>query len=183
MDGSSAYYNQHMYPHETYTSVSPVTAGYPGSQPPACVYAQTINHHGGGYGGHNMAVVEGVLRGTDSPNSIPQHMQHHQQQGIPVTLGHGAMSNTTPAHMQNAHLTASSMTQVSQPPPAHQPQSVQINSQTGGVGSTTQGGNNQNNQNNHLQFPWMKTTKSHAAQWKAQWPAFIASRSSVLEIF
>nr|APD15707.1 homeobox parahox xlox [Nucula tumidula] len=163
MDGHNTNYYPHMYPRDNYGTVSTIPGNFPNNQQPACVYAR--NSPPDGYGGQAMAVVEQAYQmQNESPNNISHQMP---QQGLPPPCP-GGMSNTTPAHMQNAHLSATTMPQATQPPPAHS-QPVQATSATTG-GNGAPGTGNSGNQQTHLQFPWMKTTKSHAHQWKAQWP-------------
>ena len=157
MEGPNAYYSQSMYQHDGY-NVS--TTGYHGSQQPACVYARNV--HNSGYGGQPMSVVEQELQAQQNPNSMNQLQQTMQLS--PGSNEH--MNNTTPAHIQNVHQMTPPHMVMAQPPPAHQSQNMHSpppNSENLGQGG-------QNSQGNNLQFPWMKTTKSHAAQWKAQWP-------------
>ena len=158
MEGPNAYYSQPMYQHEGFNTA---TSGYYGnSQQPACVYARNV--HPSGYGGQSMSVVDQELHNQQMQNSMT-----HIQQNIQLSPGDPSqMNNTTPAHMQNTHQMTPPHLAMTQPPPAHQSQNLHSPStNTGGQG---QGQNN--NQGSSLQFPWMKTTKSHAAQWKAQWP-------------
>ena len=183
MEGTSAYYNQPMqYGHDNYNVAS---SAYPGSQQPACIYASrnnntnNSNNNAGAYGGQSMSVVEqglAVLNQSSShinhSHGIPQQALQHIGSGV-TGSGQNQMSphNPTPAHMQNVasshHGMGVSPLQMPQPPPAHQPQNNQQLSPDGD-GQALHGG--QKNQGQNLQFPWMKTTKSHAAQWKAQWP-------------
>ena len=165
MEGPSAYYNQSMqYAHDAYNISS---AGYQVNQRNACVYAR--NTANDGFGGQSMSVVEQGLQGLNNATGQLTH-NHGLQQGMPIgAAGSNHMSNTTPAHMQNVPSSHHQMSQLqmAQPPPAHQPQNTQPLSPEV-EGATMHGG--QKNQQSNLQFPWMKTTKSHAAQWKAQWP-------------
>ena len=135
--------------------------GYHGSQQPACVYARNV---------HKIpAMVDNQCRSWSknfrlnrNPNSMNQLQQTMQLS--PGSNEH--MNNTTPAHIQNVHQMTPPHMVMAQPPPAHQSQNMHSpppNSENLGQGG-------QNSQGNNLQFPWMKTTKSHAAQWKAQWP-------------
>ncbi|XP_052796387.1 pancreas/duodenum homeobox protein 1-like isoform X2 [Mya arenaria] len=178
MEGTSAYYNQTLtYGGEGY-NVS--TTGYPMNQQPACVYAR--NNGVGGYGGQNMSVVEQGLQGL--ANNSNMHIQHAQglhqanmQHMSPSSQS--SMANTTPAHMQSPHQQMAAgmgQIQMATPPPAHQPQ-VASPMSPGIEDSSVH--NSEKNQSSNLQFPWMKTTKSHAAQWKAQWPEQLERPGSI----
>lgn len=174
MEGASAYYNQSMaYGGDGY-NVS--TSGYLQNQQPACVYAR--NNGIGGYGGQNMSVVEQGLQGLTGNGGIHlQHSHNHGGHGLPQAgLQHmsqggsqSPLANTTPAHMQSPHqqmAAAVNQMQMTTPPPAHQTQvSTPMSPDVEDVNM-----HNTEKGNSNLQFPWMKTTKSHAAQWKAQWP-------------
>lgn len=155
MEGPNAYYSQSMYQHDSYNTATSV---YHNSQQPACVYARNV--HSAGYGGQPMSVVEQELQNQQGPNSIVQLQQNMQLS----PGGHDQMNNTTPAHMQTNHQMTAPHLAMAQPPPAHQSQNLHSPS------TNSEGQGIQNNQGSTLQFPWMKTTKSHAAQWKAQWP-------------
>lgn len=166
MEGPSAYYNQGLpYGTDGYNTVS---SGYLQHQQPACVYAR--NNGNGGYGGQPMSVVEQSMQGL--PNN-GNHMPHGLSQSPMPHMNSNAqlqMANTTPAHMQSPHQQMAAVVshmQMATPPPAHQSQgSTPMSPDVEDTGIHNQ----QKNQNSNLQFPWMKTTKSHAAQWKAQWP-------------
>lgn len=151
MDGHSTYYTQPMFTAENYGP--PVS--YPGNQNSTCAYQR--HNLQGPYGGQTMTVVDEAFH-NESQNGI----SHQIQLGMQNMPQRHAPPNTTPAHMQNAHQLNSSPLQVSKPPPAH---SQNVSSSVSSGGNHT-GSNGQDN----LQFPWMKTTKSHAHQWKAQWP-------------
>lgn len=170
MEGASAYYNQPMqYAHDN--SYSAVSGAYHSSQP-ACVYARNTGN--GGYGGQPMSVVEQGLHGISQNAQQISHNHGIQQQALQHMnpgVAQSQMANTTPAHMQSVqsahHPMAVPQMQLPTPPPAHQPQNTAQMSpdvDDGGLHSP------QKSPNSNLQFPWMKTTKSHAAQWKAQWP-------------
>ncbi|KAH3839865.1 homeobox protein Hox-B7-A-like isoform X2 [Dreissena polymorpha] len=164
MDGASAYYNQSLgYGGDVYNTS---TSGYLHNQQPACVYAR--NNNNGGYGGQPMSVVEQGLHGLANGSGI--HLQHSHGLGQApmqhMINSQASMANTTPAHMQNAHQMVGQM-QMATPPPAHQSQVSAPMSPDMDDGSMH---NSDKSPNSNLQFPWMKTTKSHAAQWKAQWP-------------
>lgn len=161
MDG--AYYSQSMYQRDNYGITASVPGPYGTAQPPpACIYQRNSNL---GYGGHPMQVVEQ----NDSSNTVNHQMP--QQQTLQTTQGTGQspIANTTPAHMQNPmQLNPGIIAAVSQPPPAHSQTMPPSTTASNGNGNGTPTGGNSNQ--THLQFPWMKTTKSHAHQWKAQWP-------------
>lgn len=158
MDGHSTYYTQPMFTTEGYGPAGP----YPGNQSSTCAYQR--HNLQGPYGGQTMTVVDEAFH-NESQNGISHQLPLASMQNMPQR--HTQVANTTPAHMQNAHqLNSSSLQQVTKPPPAHS-QNVSTRSPT--ESSPTGGGNSQDN----LQFPWMKTTKSHAHQWKAQWPGRI----------
>ncbi|OWF48945.1 pancreas/duodenum homeobox protein 1-like [Mizuhopecten yessoensis] len=170
MEGHNAYYPQQMYTRDSYGVMVTIPGTYPNTQPPACVYQR--NSHDGSYGGQTMTVVESGLHG-ETPNNINHQLS---PQGMPVNVqGHTQQTNPTPAHMHNSHLISSPSLQpsASLPPPAHTqtaPPPVSSMSGPGGDSSPDSINNNNNQQQSQLQFPWMKTTKSHAHQWKAQWP-------------
>ncbi|XP_013412596.1 pancreas/duodenum homeobox protein 1 isoform X2 [Lingula anatina] len=158
MDGQH-FFNQAIYQREANYGV-PVSSTAVGSYstlggPTACIYAAkpaSINQ-GGGYGGQAMTVVDHGIQQDILAQSLS-----------PQALG-GGLPSPIPAHIQQSQLVA--VSPQSQPPPAHSQTQLSPAStpSSTGVGSThtptTQPA---------LQFPWMKTTKSHAAQWKAQWP-------------
>ncbi|XP_052674553.1 pancreas/duodenum homeobox protein 1-like [Crassostrea angulata] len=159
MDG--AYYSQSMYQRDNYGITASVPGPYGASQPPpACIYQRNSNL---GYGGHPMQVVEQ----NDSSNTVNHQMASQQNLQTTQGTGHSPIANTTPAHMQNPmQITPGIIATVSQPPPAHSQTMPPSTTTANGNGNQTGGNSNQT----HLQFPWMKTTKSHAHQWKAQWP-------------
>lgn len=165
MEGASAYYNQPMqYAHDnTYNTSS---SAYLTAQQTACVYAR--NTANGGYGGQAMSVVEQGLHGLNQNALQLAHSHGVQQQSLQHMSAGDQLSNTTPAHVQGAHhQMAVSHIQMTTPPPAHQPpNSAQMSPDVDDSGLQSP----QKSPNSSLQFPWMKTTKSHAAQWKAQWP-------------
>lgn len=167
MEGAGAYYNQPMqYAHDnTYNTSS---TAYHSAQHPACVYARDTGT--AGYGGQAMSVVEQGLHGLNQNALQLAHSHGVQQQPLQhmSAAAQAQLSNTTPAHVQNAHhQMAVSQIQMATPPPAHQPpNSAQMSPDVDDTGLQ----NPQKSPNASLQFPWMKTTKSHAAQWKAQWP-------------
>lgn len=166
MDGHSSYYPQ---PPPIYTrdnnyggGVTSTQGPFPNGQvPPACIYQRNV--HSGGFGGKSMSVVEQELQ-NESLNGMSHPLSPQGLQQAPP--GHAPIANTTPAHMQSAHqMSATSMVpDTQQPPPAHT--QTPVSSTSGGQGGQSPGTNSQQ----PLQFPWMKTTKSHAHQWKAQWP-------------
>ncbi|KAK7097529.1 hypothetical protein V1264_004490 [Littorina saxatilis] len=127
-----------------------------------------------------------------STSNTTNHTHNHTHNHTGQMLG-----NPVPAHIQNVAMTQamldSSLAPPSpsspssptgmgvQPPPAHSQQlgGQQLPGMTSLAGShtsTTSGTGKelqhpqQGQQQQPLQFPWMKTTKSHAHQWKAQWP-------------
>lgn len=161
MAGHTAYYNANIYSGDTYNNLA-----FQDNQQSACIYAQ--NSPQGAFGGHTMTVVEQGLSNNDSPNGISHQLSHR---GMPSPPTHGPMQNTTPAHVSTTHVNLNNLNGItpgSQPPPAHAHSSMPV----GQPAAATQGqlGQNHTQQNSNLQFPWMKTTKSHAHQWKAQWP-------------
>lgn len=160
MESHGGYYGQTgLYPREGYCSGSSV-GGYhtPHHSPPACIYARQSPQ--GGFGGQTMSVVEQCHLQSESASPLGHQLPSPPMQGPP-----GAINNPVPAHMSGGALTPSGVASPpAQPPPAHsqplQPTSAPSSlSPGGGQGSQAP-----------LQFPWMKTTKSHAHQWKAQWP-------------
>ncbi|XP_041357733.1 pancreas/duodenum homeobox protein 1-like [Gigantopelta aegis] len=167
MDGHGTFYSQPVYQRETYSS-GPGDGSFPTlhQAPPACIYACTTSDQSG-YGGQTMAVVEQSLLQTESPNSLSHQMS-------PPSHGptHGQLASPVPAHVQKTPVTinstlASPISPQIQPPPAHS-QSMTHGQRQGCLSPT--GSNSQSGSPTSLQFPWMKTTKSHAHQWKAQWP-------------
>lgn len=173
MEGPSAYYNQPMqYAHENSYSTS---GAYHSSQQPTCVYARNTSN--GGYGGQPMSVVEQGLHGINQTSQQLSHnhgVQHQALQHMNTGVAQSQMANTTPAHMQSVqsghHQLGVTQMQLATPPPAHQSQNTaQMSPDVDESGLHSP----RKSPNSNLQFPWMKTTKSHAAQWKAQWPGEI----------
>ena len=87
--------------------------------------------------------------------------------------------NTTPAHLPQQHQQQqqyiAAQQQTPQPPPAHQqPAAQDTTGRLSGSGSEGRGGRGKDDKEDgdkpKLHFPWMKTTKSHAHQWQANWP-------------
>lgn len=149
MDSHVQFYSQPVYSRETFDVVSSMGA-ISGNPPAACYYAH--NTQQGNYGGHTMAVVEDQLQ-RDSPDDFRQPVS----QNIPSPSQPGA------------------------PPRAHQRKVEVQNSQGQGASrlgdprSSPRGHGDDEDSTKRdsppaLQFPWMKTTKSHAHLWKAQWP-------------
>lgn len=174
MEGPSAYYNQGLpYGADGYNTS---TTGYLYNQQPACVYARNTGN--GGYGGQSMSVVEQGMQGVPTngghmPHGLSQSPMQHMNSNV-------QMANTTPAHIQSPHQQMAAVVshmQMATPPPAHQSQGSTPMSP-----DVDDNGIQQKNQNSNLQFPWMKTTKSHAAQWKAQWPGTVFSFCSFVFI-
>ncbi|XP_064608838.1 pancreas/duodenum homeobox protein 1-like [Liolophura sinensis] len=166
MEGHATYYSQTLYPRESFSQVCSTTppASYMGTAQPACIYAQrnSLGSHSTnmGYGGQAMAVVEQqLLEDQQSVMSTQQNVNitggHRMPQGSPgAPLGMGSPS---PAHIQPSPHNSPPL---QQPPPAHSQSLGQPNGNSSLRPRSPQ----------TLQFPWMKTTKSHAHQWKAQWP-------------
>ncbi|KAK6172534.1 hypothetical protein SNE40_016169 [Patella caerulea] len=151
MDTHGTFFGQAMYPRESYSTAGMMPFA---NQQSACVYARNCSQ--GVFGGHAMAVVEQCLlppeestNGVTSSQISPEISNNPQHGGSPGSQN--PHHNPIPAHIQTPVISAPVAMDV--PPPAHT-QSHRI------------GGHDRD----HLQFPWMKTTKSHAHQWKAQWP-------------
>ncbi|XP_077984429.1 uncharacterized protein LOC144439054 [Glandiceps talaboti] len=140
MDNSNPFYTSTMYPKDQYVP-PPVTAGY-NTGLPACVYAAKpqVQHS---YSGQTMAVVE-----------QHQRMEHtlnvNEARQLPQQL-HQVQQVTVSAAPPNSSL----------PTMTHPQQVVHSGNQMTGIDTA---------RNQNLPFPWMKTTKSHAHMWKAQWP-------------
>ena len=125
-------------------------------QHPSCVYGSKTPL--GSYGAQTMNVVDQSCLGLPGdPNAAAL--------GLNVSL-HGASSPMTPHHYVSAHHyvthphTGLHARAHPAPPPAHQHNDLQ---------------KDKTPQRPPLHFPWMKTTKSHAHQWKANWPGMYAS--------
>ncbi|CAH1777820.1 unnamed protein product [Owenia fusiformis] len=160
MDGSNPYCSQGMYGRDSYGGHTQQSMGP--YNLPACVYdTNKQTSIGLDYTSqHGMAMVDHMVE-QPMVNSIPAHSL--QPQPTPAHMQHGVNMNisnlNTNVPQQQSHPTSVPL----QPPPAHQSQKP----------SNSNGGNSSSSNNNNekpLQFPWMKTTKSHARQWKAQWP-------------
>nr|BAH96557.1 homeodomain transcription factor [Balanoglossus simodensis] len=146
MDSTNPYYTAAMYPKEQYVTAQGAVNYNTGL--PACVYATKpqIQHT---YGGQTMAVVEqhqrlehAVASGGESCQ-LPQQL-HQVGQVAPVSAASPANSLASMTHQQ------------------------QVNHHHDGGGGQMNSVDQQRSPN--LPFPWMKTTKSHAHMWKAQWP-------------
>lgn len=103
-----------------------------------------------------------ALQGHQATQHPPHHHHHHHLQSH--HLNGSALAQTfTPQHLRN-HLAER------QPPPAHNQNQLllhQSRRSDGKPGSDGRGAVNGSQKTLH--FPWMKTTKSHAHQWKAGW--------------
>ncbi|XP_022108014.1 homeobox protein Hox-B5-like isoform X1 [Acanthaster planci] len=195
MEGNSpSFYNSPFGFHNDQFVGPPISAStgphrsYSPPPPPACIYADKAGPQVGGYGGAPMAVVEsrvdeGLLQyprmtnmnmmtlanmtlpqdtactqacgagtGAAQPcDGVREPMQHQAGQ-----LGHTVMPGTTAVAAcrgSNQNLGGN--------PGAHH------HTPTAPAGKTKADERNQN-----LPFPWMKTTKSHAHMWKANWPGW-----------
>ncbi len=101
-----------------------------------------------------------ALQGHQAPH--PPHHHHHNHLQPHHLNGSTLTQPFTHQHLRNHHLADR------HPPPAHnQNQLLHHTRRPDGKvpGSEGRGTVNQKN----LHFPWMKTTKSHAHQWKAGW--------------
>lgn len=139
-----------------------------------CVYANKAL--GLGYSGQPMSVVDHQLAmgtehhydsmGLANVNTTPAHLTHHNP--VANTLAHfGAAGHQVGC--------AQGHSPPVQPPPAHQIQHI---GQAGSIaGNAGQGGGGKDGKEEpaKLHFPWMKTTKSHAHQWKANWAGEVLS--------
>nr|AAR07644.1 transcription factor Lox2 [Ptychodera flava] len=140
MESSNPYFSSPIYPKEQYVAAQG-TVNY-GTGLPACVY-DTKPHIQHTYGGQTMAVVEQHQRMEHGGGGETCQLPQQMHQ-VPQV----AVSSATPTNSM------ASMTH-------HTQQVVHAGSQMNSVDP-------QRNQN--LPYPWMKTTKSHAHMWKAQWP-------------
>ena len=164
------------------------TGMYPATN--TCLYAQTPKMHGLQH--YNPQATVGFLDGTTqltsdtnvglSPpygtlpvgvtniNNIPAHMSTTQTGG----------TNHPWPHHHGMHQSCGIVQQfASQPPPAHQsstsPQGQQTSGRMDELGCKSEkkspgfGEEAEDDRGPQLKFPWMKTTKSHAHQWKAGW--------------
>ncbi|XP_033631831.1 homeobox protein Hox-A4-like [Asterias rubens] len=163
--------------------------------PPACIYADKPGPQVGGYGGAPMAVVEsrvdeGLLqysRMTNMNMMTLANMTLPQDTACTQACGAGTGAAAQPcgdggreAAMQQTHspqlgghttgmqgastaVTAcrgTGQTHGGNPGPHHHTPTASS------AGGKTKG----EDRNQNLPFPWMKTTKSHAHMWKANWP-------------
>ncbi|KAL8576456.1 hypothetical protein ACOMHN_049023 [Nucella lapillus] len=121
-----------------------------------------------------------ALLGTGC-NPVPAHVQHGATttpNNHPPPPSSSSSSLTLDPNMGSPPTTPSSpspspqgMVVLTQPPPAHSQQhSAGMLAGSGALAACPAQGEDQAQQQQRLQFPWMKTTKSHAHQWKAQWP-------------
>lgn len=170
----------------------------PGDGSPADGYTLTHSHlhHQHLPHPHGSGSLQQQQQQQQQPQPHPQQvggsrLSPSHRHGLLVSSGQ--LLSPVPAHVQNASMphvallggetglnsSASSSSPSSpppvgvQPPPAHsQPLGNQLPT-LGVVGpqsASTQDHGGGQHQQQALQFPWMKTTKSHAHQWKAQWP-------------
>ena len=110
--------------------------------------------------------------GVTNINNIPAHMsaahptgpathawQHHNHHSLPQTCG---MSPQFPTQPPPAHQSS---------PPGQQHQASRGEEMRGKEEKTSPGIGEEGEEDPgpQLKFPWMKTTKSHAHQWKAGW--------------
>ena len=194
MDGS--YFSQNLFPRDAYHGMPVSSMGVYNGQS-ACVYGKQLA--AANYGSTPMSVVEQQLHGLmettanlsagvalqappgtaavngnhgggggggggHQPLSHPGHHPHHHHP-------HHAHHHHHHHHSHHPHQT---------PSPNHglSPNSQQTEltpgvsakvEQHASTNNNNNSSNNNNNDNGQLQFPWMKTTKSHAHQWKANW--------------
>nr|WJJ61138.1 Lox [Patiria miniata] len=196
MEGNSpSFYNSPFGFHNDQFVGPPLSGGtvphrsYSPPAPPACIYADKPGPQVGGYGGAPMAVVEsrvdeGLLQYPRMTNmnmmtlanmTLPQDTACTQAacgagtgaaaqpcDGVrePMQAGqlvHAVMQGTTAV----AACRGSNQNLGGNPGPHHH------HTPTASAGKTKAEDRNQN-----LPFPWMKTTKSHAHMWKANWPGW-----------
>ena len=149
MDESGQFYGSGLYHGRGDYLACSVAGNSPYAAQSTCVYGKSPVP--GGYGAQPMSVVDRQMLAA-APESASPLQQFSSLAGL---AGHN------PAHIgQNS---GEDSLNPGQPPPAHQ----NHGKSEGGKGRGRQDGNSLSNS---LHFPWMKTTKSHAHQWKAHWP-------------
>ena len=188
--------HQGMYTHRNY------------SQAQYHAYGQTSCAYGGkpvspmGYGSEQtMSVVDqyGLHNPGDTPGSAAGLSAHSFTLAAAAALqGHQAAQHPSHHHLPAHHLNGSALAQTfthqqlrshlteSQPPPAHNQNHLlhQTRRPDGKLSPATNGSRSPVNGNqNSLHFPWMKTTKSHAHQWKAGWSGWSINFSFLFLIY
>ena len=184
MEGPGQFYTQSMYGRD-YTQFSALS-GY-GQQHSTCVYGSK-SQVPAGYGAQTMTVVEHGLGGMvtgERPaadgggTALPPHLSsvsvtlaashahsHAHSHGLGGGAAHPAHLGLPHTQLQAHHVPLQQQQPQSHPPAAHHQQQTHNirhdnkNSSSSSSTPTTQP---------TLHFPWMKTTKSHAHQWKANW--------------
>lgn len=174
--------------------------GSPGNcspPPPACIYAEraaaaAAAAHQNGYGGSPMAVVESRLEDVGLAAAQYPRMHHSNVNMMALanmTLpqeGNGGMCSPSCAQVSSAvslsQCSAGVGGIVGTTGPGHHHQrhlhQQNMGHHLNGSSACGQedikpkvGDNGMNGMNGkNLPFPWMKTTKSHAHMWKANWP-------------
>ena len=168
-----------MYTHRDYSQTQYHTYGQA-----SCAYSgKSVGYNTG----QTMSVVDqyGLPTHTDVPGSAGGLSAHSFTLAAAAALqGHQAAQHPSHHHLQPHHLNGSTLAQTfthqqlrshlaeRQPPPAHNQTHHlhQTRRSDGKLSPGTSGSRSPVNGNqNTLHFPWMKTTKSHAHQWKAGW--------------
>ena len=156
MDDSGQYFSSGLYPSRGDYLACSVPGNPPYGSQSTCVYGKSPVP--GAYGAQPMSVVDRQMLAT-APEASSAPLP-------PFTSSLSGLTNNNPAHISpNQTGPADQLHQNSnQPPPAHQ------NHGKGGEGGKGRSRSEGSASSNALHFPWMKTTKSHAHQWKAHWP-------------
>uniref|UniRef100_A0A0L8GJG2 Uncharacterized protein n=1 Tax=Octopus bimaculoides TaxID=37653 RepID=A0A0L8GJG2_OCTBM len=129
--------------------------------------------------------------GTEALPRLHTHQAHHSHHQAQQSLQHQQQQQ----QQQHSHHTQQLHSQThQQPPPAHSqplhhphhnhhPHHHASASPGNTLNSSSSIGTSSPNvrQQPALQFPWMKTTKSHAHQWKAGWPETLTDRDTSME--
>ncbi len=131
----------------------------------------------GHYGGQTMSVVD--QQGLGPGDMVSLHPQ------LSVAIPHPGANTHTPGQIHHPHahphphmphhLTPTPLQphhqfHPSPTRPGHHPQPPPAHSHHPDVHTKQEGKSSSSGSPNRLHFPWMKTTKSHAHQWKANWP-------------
>ena len=182
MDTTNQYYNPVLYRND-FNQLPTMSAA---SYPQTCLYGTPKMQTMAAYGAQNMNVVEShhahlqQTHGAAQAHCVGMGVNSEASGGLGTPPYHPpscmGMTSPAPAHMplhqNNSHTGATHGTHPGthppglpssdrhhhhgQPPPAHQ-----------NAGKTPSGGKDVDEQS--LQFTWMRRTKSHAHQWKANW--------------
>ena len=181
MAAAQGYYptaaHQGMYTHRDYSQ-----AQYHAYGQASCAYSgKPLGYNTG----QSMSVVDqyGLPTHADNPGTAGGLSAHSFTLAAAALQGHQAAQHSSHHHLQPHHLNGTSLAQTfthqhlrnhlaeRQPPPAHNQNHPLHQSRSEGKLSPGTNGNRSpvNGNQNSLHFPWMKTTKSHAHQWKAGW--------------